>query len=86
MAAAIWVTAVRVTAYVLNNFSMAASMLEISGVCRYGRCCCELYVLDSDVLVTSASVMECGVCMADVVVSCVSESDVMVVDAAGVTP
>jgi hypothetical protein len=77
-----WVTAVWVTAFVLNNFSMAASVLE-SGICvADGVVSC---VLDSDVLVAAASVLESGFCVAVAIVSCVSESDVWVVVAARAT-
>jgi hypothetical protein len=53
-----WITAVWVTAFVLNGFYVAALVLK-SGVCvavAFVR-----YVLDSDAWVAAASVLESGV-------------------------
>jgi hypothetical protein len=79
MAADVWVTAVWVTVYVSNDFSMAASVLDVAAGAGS-------WVLDSDVLwVVAASVPKSGVSMAAAAVNCVSESDVWVVVVASVT-
>jgi hypothetical protein len=82
MAALVWVTAVWLTASLLNGVFVAALVLESGVGVTAAVVSCVLY---SDVCVAAASVRESGVCVAALALSCVSESDVCVVVVAGVT-